>query len=160
MSSVTLQPMTRVLCHRLFEHWQNDPAVYADTAKFVPYVYKKNVTDRYFDSLQDPSRIVFAIMRVDAPIGELQFKRIDRENGHATLSIHLQSDAVKGHGYGTAAIRIALRYAFSTLRFRTVFADALLTNSGSRHVLEKVGFTPVSTDATFAYYRFDNPLSK
>ena len=159
MNAVTLQPMTRTLCHRLFAEWQNDPAVYADRSQYTPYVYSQIATDRYFDRLQDPTRLVFAIMLGDAPIGELQLKRIDYTQGHATLSIHLQNDTCKNKGYGTAAIRLALDYAFGTLHLRTVYADALLPNARSRHVLEKVGFRPLSTDANFAYYRFDNPYS-
>lgn len=157
MSSTTLQPLTRALCHRLFERWQNDPSIFANGAQCTPYVYNPIATDRYFDGLQSSTLMVFAVMREDEPIGELQLKRIDREGGHATLSIHLMCDNVKNKGYGTEGIRLALDYAFGTLGLRTVYADALLTNLRSRHVLEKVGFTPRFTDASFAYYRYDNP---
>lgn len=146
--------MTRELCQELYRDWQNDPAIYMDMDQFGPYHYNEAVVDRYFDSRQTPTCVLFAIMRDGKPIGELQLKRIDRDRKECTLSIHLQNDSVKGLGYGTSAEKLALKYAFDTLGMNAVNADTVVKNTRSQHVLEKVGFQYRGEKDGFKYYRF------
>ena len=154
MEEISLRIMTRQLCRELYSGWENDPAIYMDMDKFVPYRYDVAAVDRYFDARQEPSRVLFAIMRDGRPIGELQLKGIDREHRECTLSIHMQNDAVKGRGYGTIAEKLALKYAFDTLGMTAVNADTVLKNTRSQHVLEKVGFKYLEEKDGFKYYRF------
>ena len=153
MENISLCIMTRELCHRLFQSWENDPAIYMDMDQFSPYRYEEAAVDRYFDAKQGPSRVVFAIMKGDEPIGELQLKQIDREKKECTLSIHMQNDAVKGLGYGSCAERLALKYAFDELGMAAVNADTVIKNTRSQHVLEKVGFKFLREEDGFRYYR-------
>lgn len=155
MPSVQLELMTRELCHALYRDWENDPAIYMDMRQFRPYRYDPAAVDRYFDAKQEPSRMLFAIMLEGKPIGELQLKKIDRAEGCCTLSIHMQCDAYKGNGYGTEAERLAVRFAFSDLQLSTVYADTVVKNAVSRHVLEKVGFRFFREEGDFRYYRLD-----
>ena len=97
----------------------------------------------------------FAVMLGDEPIGEVVLKNIDRKERHCTLGISMRSDAYKNQGHGTRAEQLALQYAFDELGMTTVFADSLIGNTRSRHVLEKVGFREISRDETFVYYRCD-----
>ena len=152
---IELEEMTRQICHELYKHWCNDVSIYMDISLFKPYSYDKASVDRYFDSKNEPSRIVYAIMLSGKPIGELQLKGIDREKAECTLSIHLQNDAVKGKGYGTQAVRLAVKCAFDKLGMVAVNADAVLKNTRSQHVLEKVGFHFTGEDKTFKYYRIE-----
>ena len=152
---ITLEPMTRELCRRLFSGWQNDPAIYADMGLFRPYVYDEAAVDRYFDSKQVPSRVLLAVMLAGEPIGEVQLKSIDREKAECTLSIHLKHDDLKGRGFGTEAERLAVAYAFETLGLRAVNADTIKKNTRSAHVLEKVGFKRMGEDDGFFYYRIE-----
>ncbi len=154
MTEISLCIMTRALCHELYQGWENDPAIYRDMDLFAPYRYDAKAVDRYFDARQSPSRVLFAIMKDGKPIGELQLKQIDPERKACTLSIHMQKDAVKGHGYGTCAERLALEYAFEVLGMAAVNADTVLKNTRSQHVLEKVGFQYVKEADGFKYYRF------
>ena len=153
MCTLELKKMTRDLCHELYKNWENDPSIYGDMSAFSPYVYRTESVDKYFDAKNIPSRVLFAIMLDGVPIGELQLKYIDRLNAECTLSIHLQNDAVKGKGYGTQAERLAVQYAFNKLGMKTIHADAILKNTRSQHVLEKVGFQLVGEDDVFKYYR-------
>lgn len=153
MKEIFLCIMTRELCHELFHDWENDPAIYSDMDLFTPYHYNKDAVDKYFDSKQDSSRILFAIMRDGKPIGELQLKQINMESRECTLSIHMQNDAVKGRGYGTCAEKSALRYAFDVLGMAAVNADTVAKNTRSQHVLEKVGFQYTGERDGFKYYR-------
>ncbi len=98
---IELKKMTRELCHELYKGWSNDASIYMDMSLFKPYSYNKASIDRYFDSKNEPSRIIFAIMLGGKPIGELQLKQIDLEKAECTLSIHMQNDVVKDKGYGT-----------------------------------------------------------
>lgn len=154
MEEIALCIMTRDLCHELYKDWENDPAIYMDMALFSTYKYDENAVNRYFESKQIPSRILFAIMKDGKPIGELQLKQIDREKKECTLSIHMQNDAVKGHGYGSCAEQLALQYAFDVLGMVAVNADAITKNTRSQHVLEKVGFQYIREENGFKYYRY------
>ena len=153
MKEISLCIMTRELCHELFKNWENDSAIYNDMDLFAPYRYDKNTVNRYFDSKQNSSRVLFAIMRDGRPIGELQLKRIDMENKECTLSIHMQNDTVKGQGFGTCAEKLALKYAFDVLGMSAVNADTVIKNTRSQHVLEKVGFQYIGEKDGFQYYR-------
>jgi RimJ/RimL family protein N-acetyltransferase len=103
----------------------------------------------------EPSRILFAIMLSDKPIGELQLKQIDMQIGECTLSIHMQNDSVKGKGYGTQAEITAVKYAFDTLGLIAVNADTIIKNTRSQHVLEKAGFNFIKEEGFFRYYRIE-----
>lgn len=149
---ITLTPMTRPLCHEYFRHFERDPDLFMDMALFAPYEYTQEKADRYFEKQQSPDRAMFLILLDGAPVGEVGFKRIDREKKTCELTIHLQNDGVKNRGVGTAAERLALDYAFGVLGMEAVDADAALKNKRSQHVLEKVGFTFVREDDTFRYY--------
>lgn len=153
MDQISLCIMTRELCHQLYQGWENDPAIYMDMGLFSPYRYKKEAVDRYFDEKQAPDRVLFAILKDGAAVGELQLKQIDRRKKECTLSIHLQSDQVKGRGYGTQAERLALRYAFDVLGMEAVNADTVIKNTRSQHILEKLGFQHVGDEGDFRYYR-------
>ena len=155
MNSVSLQPMTRELCHQLYRHWENDESIYMDMSLFKPYAYDEEAVDRYFDTRQEPSRIMFAIMHDGSPIGELQLKHIDPVQHECTLSIHMQNDNAKGHGYGTQAEKQAIEFAFEKLGMRVVNADTVIKNVRSQHVLEKVGFRFIREEGIFRYYRYE-----
>ena len=154
---IRLVPMTRALCHVYMRGFVPDPALWADPRDYRPYVYEPEACDRYFDRHRALGRIHLAVMLEDAPIGEIILKKIDRERKHCTLGVSMQHDSVKNRGYGTQAEILALRYAFGTLDMNTVYADALLGNHRSQHVLEKVGFQETHRDDMFVYYACSNP---
>ena len=149
---VTLEIMTRELCHKLYRGFQNDPDIYQDMTKFTPFVYREAWVDAYFDRQAAKQRIYIAILLDGEPIGEVLLKQIDREGSSCVLGIHLQNDTVKGKGYGTCAETLAVEYAFDRLGLATVYADTVRKNTRSQHVLEKVGFRFSHEDALFRYY--------
>lgn len=146
---VSLQPMTRELCHAFYKGFQNDPAI----GHYYEYVYTPEVADRYFDTNSVPDRKLFAILVDGEIVGECKLKNIDFEKRECSMGIHLRDDSVKGKGYGTQAERLILKYAFEKLGMAAVNADAVHKNTRSQHVLEKVGFCYVREDDTFRYYR-------
>ena len=155
MEQLELLLMTRELCHQLYKKWTNDEAIYMDMSLFKPYVYDEDAVNRYFDSRQDSSRIMLAIMLSGEPIGEIQLKHIDYDTKECTISIHMQNDTVKDKGYGTEAEQMAVRYAFEELGMTAVNADTVIKNTRSQHVLEKAGFRFVKEEGMFRYYRIE-----
>ncbi|MCH5265418.1 MAG: GNAT family N-acetyltransferase [Lachnospiraceae bacterium] len=155
MKDISLCIMTRELCHEFYKGFENDPAIFMDTSTLLPYEYSEQKVNEYFDARQqDSSRILFAVMKGEKPIGELQLKNIDDHEKECSLSIHLQNDTVKGKGYGTCAERLALQYAFDVLGVRAVNADTVTKNTRSQHILEKIGFQFVREENDFKYYRY------
>lgn len=155
MEQISLQLMTRELCHQIYKKWENDDSIYMDMGLFKTYIYDEEKVDKYFDANQNPSRLLFAIMLGDNAIGELQLKQIDMKTKECTLSIHMQNDAAKGKGYGTRAEQLAIEYAFEKLGMKAVNADTVIKNIRSQHVLEKVGFQFVNEDGDFRFYRIE-----
>lgn len=155
MENIYLCTMTRELCHEFFKGFENDHDIFTDMNIFSEYKYDKEAVDRYFDSKQATNRVLLAIMRDDIIIGEIQLKNIDHSKKECTMSIHMQNDAVKGHGYGTYAERLALRYAFEDLGMAAVNADVITKNTRSSHVLEKIGFEYIKEENGFKYYRYE-----
>jgi RimJ/RimL family protein N-acetyltransferase len=149
MSKVSIQPMTREMCHEFYKGFQNDPAI----GHYYEYIYTPEIADRYFDTNSVPDRKIFVIIADGEIVGECKLKNIDTEKRQCSMGIHLRDDSVKGKGFGTAAERLILNYAFEVLDMVAVNADAVLKNTRSQHVLEKVGFSFVRQDETFRYYR-------
>lgn len=97
-------------------------------------------------------RLPFAIMYGDEIVGEL--KIYDIVNGKsATLGITMKNKKYKDRGFGTQAEQLAVRYVFYKLGIPTLYADSVLTNTRSQHVLEKVGFRLFSEDEKRKHYR-------
>ena len=155
MDNVYLCIMTRELCHKFYKNFENDPDIFMDMDLFSEYKYNEDAVDRYFDLKQEPTRILFAIMKDNDPIGELHLKNIDHTSKECILSIHMQNDSVKGHGYGTYAEELALKYAFDDLGMDAVNADTIIKNTRSQYVLEKVGFKYIKEENGFRYFRFE-----
>lgn len=65
----------------------------------------------------------------------------------------MKSSQYKDRGFGTQAERLAIDDTFHKLDIPVLYAAAVLTNTRSQHVLEKVGFQLVSQDARRKYYR-------
>ena len=89
MGQISLQIMTRELCHDLYKGWTNDASIYMDMKLFKPYTYNEDAVNRYFESKQ----VLFeaAVRRYVsdycAPIVQaLQAHRGDWEGGMACVT--------------------------------------------------------------------------
>ena len=155
MSNIKLFKMTKELARTYYQGFELDLDLFMNPETFQPYVYSEEKSDATVERYRQLGRVFLAIMRDDAPIGEVVLKNIDQTRKHCTLGISLQNDSVKGRGYGTRAEILALEYAFGEMGMETVFADSILKNTRSQHVLEKVGFVETGSDDAFRYYRCD-----
>lgn len=150
--NICLFAMTKELCRRFFKNFAYDPDMFTDLSRFKPYSYSPEQADAHWQRQRDLNRVHLAVLLDEEPIGEIVLKNIDRSKRCCTMGIHLQNDNCKNQGYGTEAELQALEYAFIDMGLNTVYADALIPNRRSQHVLKKVGFQETHRDETFVYY--------
>lgn len=70
MSTVSIQPMTREMCHEFYKGFQNDPAI----GHYYEYIYTPEIADRYFDINSVSDRRMFAILADGQIVGECKLK--------------------------------------------------------------------------------------
>ena len=150
-SKVYLQPMTAEMYHEYFKEYENDLDLYIDKEAYVSYSYDEDKVNQYIQRQIDLNRKNFAIMCGDEMVGELVVKNIEA-NKCATLGIAMKNVQYKDKGYGTKAELLAIDYVFHELDIPVLYADALLSNKRSQHVLEKVGFRLIKEEGDFKYY--------
>ena len=157
--TVRLVPMTEALYHRFFREYAHDPDLLLPGQPYRQYTYSEEAVARYVRRQKDLRRISLAILWGEELAGEILFKEI-QAGKCATLSIVLKNASYKDRGIGTAAERLAVRYAFETLDLPTLYADAIRSNTRSQHVLEKAGFVRIREDPDFRYYRIERDAGR
>jgi len=158
-NEIKLAPMTAEMYHAYFKEYQNDLDLYIDKDAYVDYVYDEEKVNRYIRRQIDLNRKTFAIMRGNEMVGEVIIKNIE-EHKCASMGIAMRSAKYKDKGYGTQAERLAIDYVFYELDIPTLYADSILSNTRSQHVLEKVGFRLIGEDEKFRYYQIDREAAK
>ena len=148
---VYLQPMTADMYHEYFKEYQNDIDLYLDKSAYAPYVYDEEKVNRYIQKQIDLKRKNFAIMCGNEMVGELIIKNIEK-NKCATLGISMKNAKYKDRGFGTKAEQLAVEYVFKELDIPVLYADSIVSNERSQHVLEKVGFRLIKEERDFKYY--------
>ena len=94
---------------------------------------------KFADFAPGTGRLMFTIETLDGkPVGGINLNSIDEKNG--TFSIGMQIlPGCRGKGYGTAAMRILLRYAFCERRLNKYYGSILEGNIASERMLRKLG---------------------
>ncbi len=148
---VALQPYTLERCHAFWNEYVSDPAMWE-----MAFTYDPQWVEQYYQKkVMDKSRRFFAICHGEQTVGEIQLKYIDFEKSCGTMSIHFSCDKYKNRGFGTEAERLLVEYAFSELGLATVYADCVLRNTRSQHVLQKLGFVYTHEDDILRYYKLE-----
>ena len=90
-----------------------------------------------------PSFYLFMIrtLQDDRLIGDIDLGGVDWVNGDAFVGIGLGEREYWGNGYGTDAMRVVLRYAFTELNLHRVSLDVFEYNPRACRSYEKAGFT-------------------
>ena len=151
---VYLLPMTAEMYHEYFKEYQNDLDLYIDKSAYTPYAYDAEKVNRYIQRQIELKRKVLAIMFDDEIVGEIVIKNIV-EHQCATMGLALKNISYKDRGIGTLAEQLAIQYVFNELDIPVLYADSILSNTRSQHVLEKVGFKFIKEEGDFRYYRID-----
>lgn len=150
-AGVYLLPMTAEMYHEYFKEYQNDLDLYIDKNAYTPYTYDEEKVNRYIQRQIDLKRKVFAIMYGQEMVGEMVIKNIE-PGKCATMGLAMKNAKYKDRGFGTRAEQLAIQYVFHELDIPVLFADAILSNTRSQHVLEKVGFQRMKEEGNFRYY--------
>lgn len=153
-AGVYLLPMTAEMYHKYFLEYQNDLDLYIDKSTYTPYAYDADAVNRYIKRQIDLKRKVLAIMYDGEIVGEIVIKNIV-EHQCATMGIAMKNTKYKDRGFGTKAEQLAVQYVFNELNIPVLYADSILSNTRSQHVLEKVGFRFIKEEGDFRYYRID-----
>jgi len=97
--------------------------------------------ERYERLRADPARVLWRIdTLVGQPIGSLTLSDINGVHGRAELGVMIGEKDRWARGYGTDAIRLALRYAFDHLGLRKVYLITDVDNERAIRCYEKCGF--------------------
>ena len=139
---VYLAPLQRADCAAL-AHWSEDiefqrmlrrGEVFPDTAESF---------ERWLFSEQGHEEFYRATVRTTADntmIGMCEINRIFRQARHCMFWIGIGDPAYRGHGYGSDAIRILLRYAFLEMNLNRVGLEVMSYNERAIAAYEKIGF--------------------
>ena len=126
----------------LFLRWLTDPDVNYWLARSDRPELTLEAEREWYDEMRgDPARLVWCIETEEGrPIGNLGLHAIDETHGRATLGIVIGEKERWGRGYGTEAIRQALRYGFQELGLRRVDLQVDEDNHRGIRCYEKCGF--------------------
>jgi len=126
-----------------FLRWFNDPEVRRHLLMHEPMSRAKE--ERWFEEhLSQRNEFMFVIEVKEGEawvhIGNLGLHRIDWKNRVATFGIVIGEKTYWNRGYGTEAVRTALRYAFFELGLNRVELETFSFNRRAIRCYEKVGF--------------------
>lgn len=97
-------------------------------------------SERFTKRITEPSDDIFFVVEVDRALaGHCNLFEIDHLTRAGEVGIALHS-AARGHGYGTDALRLLVRFAFERHNLRRVHLRALASNAGGLACYRKVGF--------------------
>lgn len=118
--------------------WDADPVIIA----LMGRKFQEMNVDDWFRSL-DAERNCRAWVienHEERLVGELELAQVNWRAGTAELRICIGERDCWNLGYGTDAIRTALRVAFDTMGLQAVYLRVFTTNDRAVHVYERLGF--------------------
>lgn len=119
--------------------WFSDPGVLRFLGRNSPVTYVEE--ERWFRDYQRRSdEQIFAIEVGGRHIGNLGLHKVDRIHRKADLGVVIGEPAYWSQGFGTDAIRLALRYGFDRLALNKISLDVLEYNVRAIRSYEKCGF--------------------
>ena len=129
--------------HAFFRHYQSDPVL-----DVHPFVYSREQVSRsyhyQYDQLRDDYRH-YGIFLDKNLIGCFQLKRIDKIKRKCEFGIILRDQTVRGHGYGTQAVKEGMFIAKSQFNVRYYSGDTMSLNIPMQKVFKKLGFVLIET---------------
>ena len=156
---IKIESMTREQMHEMYREFTMDASIFEDMELFEQvknYVYNPEKVDMLYDMrMAEEGSHLFAVMLGDKVIGEVGLRHYSDETKECELSVHMMNDTVTGKGYGTQAEKLAVDYAFDVLGAESIFAESLVKNERSQHIMEKLGFRYTGEEEGFRQYRLE-----
>jgi RimJ/RimL family protein N-acetyltransferase len=135
---VLLRPLGTADLRRCVK-WFSDPQVIQFLGRNSPTTLAEE--ERWYrDYSRRSDEQIFAIEVNGKHVGNLGLHKVDRIHRKADLGIVIGETEYWSQGYGTDALRTALRYGFEQLRLSKVSLDVLEYNSRALRSYEKCGF--------------------
>src|SRR5207247_482593 len=133
-----LQPLASTDRRRCVK-WFSDPQIIHFLGRNSPVTLPEE--ERWFrDYERRTDEQIFAIEAEGLHIGNIGLHKIDRVHRKADVGIVIGEPTFWSKGYGTAAMRTALRYAFGPLSLNKVSLDVLEYNTRAIRIYERLGF--------------------
>ena len=124
-----------------YNTFDTSAVVFADCEVHLPgtVLGSKNFSERIANLSDNNGRIYFAIETLNgAHVGRINLNSVDERNGTFEIATLINSE-YRGHGYGTAAMKIIFEYAFMERRLNKYCASLLEGNVGSITMHGKLG---------------------
>jgi RimJ/RimL family protein N-acetyltransferase len=128
-----------------YSRWSRDSEFWRLMASDISQPYSKKQTAASFEKWQgkeDPDNFYFSIRTLngDQMIGDIGLDGVQWNHGDTFVGIGIGERDFWGKGYGTDAMRIILRYAFTELNLWRVSLDVFEYNPRAVRSYEKAGF--------------------
>ncbi len=122
--------------------WVADPAVHALLGLLEPVRTLEQERSWIASIITDKEHQRAFVIETEKgnPIGTCGLRAIDREQGNALFGIMIGEKRLWDRGYGTAATRALLTYAFEELDLKEVRLSCHRENRRGIHCYEKAGF--------------------
>ncbi len=119
--------------------WFSDPRVIRFLGRNSPVTVAEE--ERWFQAYERRTdEQIFAIEVDGHHVGNLGLHKVDRIHRKAEVGIVIGEPTLWSRGYGTEAMRIALRYAFDVLGLNKISLDVLEYNDRAIRTYERLGF--------------------
>jgi RimJ/RimL family protein N-acetyltransferase len=130
---------------KLFVDWSHDSEYWRLMANVPPFPWTQEGVRKHIEKeleKDDPRNIFFAIHKLDddCVIGEVGFDGISYAHGDTCVGIGIGEKENWGKGYGTDAMNVILRYAFTELNLHRVSLTVFEYNPRALRSYEKCGF--------------------
>lgn len=128
-----------------FARWSLDSEYYRLLNSGACHLWSRNKTKEWLEKdllSEKPDLYSFMIRTLDSDrlIGEIGLDGVKYTHGDAFVGIGLGEHDFWGKGYGTDAMLVLLRFAFTELNLRRVSLDVFEYNPRAVRSYEKVGF--------------------
>lgn len=137
---IYLRPMTREDTDDIVR-WRNTDAVRKN------FIYQKLFTreshEHWIDTMVDTGKVVQMIIcecGTHRGVGSVFVRDIDPEHHKGEYGIFIGESSARGKGYGTAAARLMIQYAFTELSLHRLFLRVFADNGQAIGSYEKAGF--------------------
>lgn len=130
----------------LFTKWYADPEIYCYEGKPGLVTNEMQELEWYESQVNDETRRNFAIMQIenDSLIGLVSLLKLDLLHGTAELAISIGPREVRGKGYGSEAVRLALDYGFKHLSLYNISLWHVEFNERGHQAYLNAGFQVVA----------------
>lgn len=140
LRDIALVPVERDDLPLLF-NWINDRDLVVLSAPYRPIDGPRH--EAWFESMLKRDDVhLFGIRHLDSGrlIGSCQLLGVHPIHRHAELQVRIGEAAARGHGYGTQALELLVRFGFVDLHLHRISLHVFADNAVAIRTYEKVGF--------------------